>query len=435
MKKIIKIEWNGNNGGENVEIERLGTIHELKQIIYEITNIEIEKQILYHRGKVLKNEEMIYDVIDDEIPVRMIERMNGGKDITVGGFKIDVINLALWLSYFFILLPLIVMIFTTGIIPVMAMFLRQGLVWIFNKVGTVSGMSNYTIYNIFVWLIAFVLWLMSIIIVVMILFGGVLFPFANWISGSVCDGMWWSSYGSFVIAIIFFILYGLLNIPDEVNIFLRAIGEKALILNPIINPITGLMDKIVDSVKYEPFYVGFSSVGLILQGYHAGIDLMVNGFIQLDAFLRRYDCDTEEGRKKLRILLKNWRDYPFVSPKIRELHLEEYMDTIALRFDDKAYEKMKCDYDNLPVWMRYNPFSKQAGKFQVSTYFSEGFCTAMNAVKALSDSTNEVGGMIMVARMIKSGSVIGWIIAVLLLLMYIILIIYYFVWEKVASIF
>lgn len=412
------------------QIDRLATIHELKRCIYEKKNIDIEKQILYYRGKILQNTDIIFETItDQQIPIRMIERMNGGKDFKIGTMKIDLMVLLFWLSYIFILLPIVVMIFTTGIIPIIALFFREGLRWMMNSIGSMTGLANYTLYNIIIWIITFIIWLSSILIIIMLIIGALIYPFANWISGNVCDGAWWSSWMGFIIGIIFLIIYGILNIPDDVNAFLRLISDKAFVLKPIINPITTYLDQFIDTIKLTPFYA-IPELGMLLEGYHMGIDFVLSGLMQTGAFLRPYDCETEQGIRNMRNLLKNWRSNYYIAPKINDLKLGDVMDTFAKRFNEREYAKMKCDYENMPVWMKYNPFSRASGEYLVVTYTSNGFCGVINLIKATIDVLNDAGGATSIASMIKSASAFGYIFVVFIPILYLIMIIYY-MWQKV----
>ncbi len=406
----MKIEIIYNDKPLFIDINKLASIHELKYLIFEKTNIDVDKQILYCNGKVLQNNDLVCT------PIRVIERLDGGKKIQ----HYDILTILFWLAYINLILLFIVLLFS-GLLTVVAHLYEFALEWILDVIGSITTIDQYTIYKIIKWIFVFIIRIFIIYFFIYASSAFIAYPFAHWYKGSYCEGIQSANWVGFIVAIVFIIIYGIMNIPDEITALVKSIGGLSDITKLIVNPLVGFLDEVIDTGKYI-FLYPIPGLGAVFEGYFFGVDFTTSSIKKTEAYTKPYDCETEEGKNKIRRLLKLWENYPGISEQVANFHLEDIMEAVKIRFNDKDFAKLQCDYENLPVWNRYNPFHALTGKYFLANYGTGGFCFVLQVIKTITGMIGKIGGPNQVANMIKSGSVAGVFSIIALLIMFILII-------------
>jgi hypothetical protein len=397
-----------NNTTKNLRLPETTTISELKNTIYETLNIEHQKQILYYNGKILKDTENIKPI------VHLIERLNGGNID-----NIDVLTVLFWIFYVISIILFIVLLFS-GIPSLLAHIYRFALLWFIDFVAGIARISEYTLYKIVKWVFVFIINIFIIYFFIYAISAGIIYPFAHWYKGNFCDGIQSANWFGFICAIVYIIIYGIMNIPDEIGILIKYVGGLSDITKLIVNPIIDIINGFADKGKYMLLYV-IPFLGTFFQGYFFGIDLTTTGIKQMESFTKLYDCYTDEGREQIKRMIKIWESYPILSETVSNYHLEDVMEAIKIAFNEKQFDKLKCDYENLPIWNRYNPFNGLSGKYYLATYGVGGFCMVLTLIKSYTGMMGKIGSPNEIANMIKSGSVSGFITIIAFIISFIVL--------------
>lgn len=387
-----------NDKTYTIKVNEYISVLNLKEKIYQLSNINIHDQILYHNGKILSDNMTLKEsnIINNSI-------IHLNKKI-LGGF--DTFSILMWIIYV-VLLLIYLLLLISGILPVIAHGYEYILEWSLKKLGSLFGIANNKAYVIFIWILTFILRILIIYYFVYAITTFIIFPIIYSKKDKLCSSFQLSNKFGWIVALVFIIIYAIFNIPDELLSMLRYLGKLTPYVNVIVSPLSGVLQEFADVGKYAGIYA-IPFVGTpFLEGYHTAISFATSLLKQGVDFISQYNCDDDDQRRKLGRFIKSAPNNPELKDWIKSYNAGVLVEILPIALIPELYNRYKCKVDNLPFWEKINPFNKEASEFYTAKYASQGFCFALNIIRGLSGMLDSIGGSEQIANMIKSGNMAG----------------------------
>lgn len=375
--------------------------------IYSIKHNLNNFQTLYHNGFILDDHKCLkyYNITENS----SLYFSNGLK----GGF--DVFYIIVWFIYIICIL-LYFLILISGLLPVIAHVYDYILLWTIRKFGSLLGIDNNNIFKLFTWSFSFVL---RIFIVYFFVYAftsfAMLFLFYNYY-GDVCKTMKTSNLLGYIVSITFIIIYGIFNIPDELLLLFNEGMKINTFAATFGQPLGGLLQQIADVGKWTPIYA-IPIVGTpILTSYHFAVSTIATALYDSTSYMQLFNCDNKQVMEKMGKMFECYDKFPPLKDLAKSYHLENFFKMVAIGLIPKKKEYYKCLAEKQPFWEKLILWGN-AGKYYTATSAVSVLCTVLAIIKGFNTMlSNEIGGSLQLANMIKTGSLagIGGVIALLI---------------------
>lgn len=402
----ILINYNKSFG---IKINEYESIYNLKEKIFEITKIDIDDQILYFNGILLDNNKTIIEnnIIDNSI-LYLNKKIIGG---------IDTFSILMWLIYIVCLL-IYFLLLISGILPVIAHSYEYILEWSLKKIGEITKLNNYKVYDIIIWILTFIIRIAISYYFVYALSSFIIFPIVYSLKDKLCPSLTTSNKFGKIIAIVFIIIYAIFNIPDEFLLIFTYLSDISPYLEIIFKPLSGVLQQFADIGKFAPIYA-IPFVGTpFLEGYHVAVTTVTTLLKSGIDIVADYNCNNKEQKEKMGKMLINISKNPELRNFISNYHLKILTKILPIGLISNLNNYYKCKTDELPFWEKFSIFKKPGGefydfnnfspsKYYIAEYTTKGFCFALDLIRAISGMIDSIGGSEQIANMIKSGNMAG----------------------------
>lgn len=397
-----------------IDINPIESIYSLKHKIFEKINIPIKYQILTYSSKILRDNISIkeYSIPNNATIFLSIK--------SIGGF--DVFTLLFWIIYIFIFIAYLFTLLL-GFLPLIANVYGYMIKWTINLIGNFFNVKNKNWYELITWIIGYTIQIGIIFYFVYSSMTFLIMPILYQIRGAGCSMLISSNRFGFILAMVFIVIYGFLNIPNELLRLTQSIADVSIYGAIMFEPITRILTQIANVGKFAPLYV-IPIVGTpFLDGYHAGITIVANVIVNSVNALAQFQC-TEEGMKNIGNLILDFNKNPY-KPEYTGLRnvvdrggLKHAFQLAPIALIPSIKENFKCHVDNLPIWKKISPFGI-APYYYSSVMTANGICFALRLLKAFAGIINNIGSAVEMANMVKCGNVAGFftIIALIIVLL------------------
>lgn len=385
-------------------INEYESVYNLKECIYNKTEIDIDDQILSYNGLILRNDKCLKEYnIKNHSTLTLNHVLNGG---------FDTLSVLIWLLYacafMFYLLILI-----SGLIPVVAYTYAYLLNWVLNKVGSLTGLSNNSYYRSFVYLFMFMIGIVIVYYFVYATTSFMAFPIFYTKFDKICPATSASNSVGFWVALAFIIVYGLFNIPNIVLNLAVDATELNYFVAVFIQPILGVLENFANVGKFAGIYA-IPFVGTpFLEGYHFAVGLISTMIKEGLDMTKLFSCKDKESEKQIGLALRKASKEPGISDWIKSYHAEKIFEVIVIGLIPELYNNYQCRVENMPPWEKI--FNKDANKFYAAKYATKGFCFSLKLIHALAGIFDYIGGSSQLANMIRTGNM-GGVIAFIVLI-------------------
>ncbi len=412
------------NNSINININEFESVYNLKEIINQLTNININNQIIYYNGFLLTNDKLLKEYnITNNCNLYMNQALKGG---------FDTLSILMWLLYLcafmFYLLILI-----SGLIPVVAHTYGYLLDWAISKIGSFLGLGDNRYYKAFQYIIMFIISITIVYYFVYAMTAFIVFPIAYVRTDKLCKSIKSSNTVGFWVAIFFIIVYGLFNIPNFILNITYDVSNLNFIVGAILQPVLGILENFANIGKFAGIYA-IPFVGTpFLEGYHFAVGLISTAVTEGVNLTTLFSCQDEKLRKKIGLALREaTKKGSPLNDWIQSYDMQKITETIIIGLIPELYDNYKCKVDNMPFWEKFGlgfetingeSSSVVAGKFYTAKYATKGFCFALRFMQAIAGVLDSIGGSSQIANMIRTGN-IGGVIAFIVFIVCLILVLF-----------
>ncbi len=386
------------NTSLGIKINEYESIYNLKEYICNKTDIDIDDQMIYHHGQILKNNKCCKEYgIRDHDNLIMNRTINGG---------FDTMSILMWLIYLCVFM-FYILIMASGLIPVVAHTYGYMLDWAIGAAGGLLGIGGNRYFKAAKYIIMFIVSIAIIYYFVYALTSFMSFPIVYAKTDKICDSIISSNNVGWWVALFFIIVYGLFNIPNFIlNVGLEA-SNLNFIIGAIIQPVLGILENFANIGKFAAIYA-IPFVGTpFLDGYHIAVGLIATAIKEGVDATELFSCNNLALKKKLGMALRSLTEKG--SPLhdwVISYHAEKIIDSVIIGLIPELYNNYECKVNNMVFWQK---FGNTAGKFYAAKYGSEGFCFALRLMQGIAGVLDNLGGSSQLANMIRTGNMGGLI--------------------------
>jgi hypothetical protein len=386
------------NNSLNFCINEIESIYNLKELIKNKINIDINNQILHYQHMILDNNKSLQEYnIKNNSNLILIHSINGGFD------TLSLLMLLIYICAF----VLYILILVSGLIPIIAHIYGYLFNWILSKIGNITGLSTNRYYNGFTHVIIFILSFVIVYYFVYALTSFITFPIMYTRFDQLCKSMSISNKIGFWVALFFIIIYGIFNIPNFILDITIDMTNMNYIVATILKPILGLLENFANVGKFVGIYAIPFLGTPFLEGYHFAVDMMSSSIEQSIELSKSFNCDSQQSKKNIGLILKEQnRQGTLLYDFIKNYRAENIVESLIIGLIPEIYNSYKQKVDNMPIW---DKFGEVAGKFYTAKYVTKGFCFALKFLHIVANVLNSFGGSAQLANMIKTGNIGGLI--------------------------
>ena len=313
----------------------------------------------------------------------------------------------------------------TGLIPVIAHSYAFILDWIIEFIGKIFKLNQQEWFKIVKWIFYYIIKIGIVYYFVYALSAFIFFPLSYQLHGDGCRAIEISNKAGYAIAVTFIIIYAIFNIPDELLVLGRKLGEVTIYTDIIFSPFLGILKEFADIGKFGPLYaIPFLGTPM-LEAYHIAVGVISTLTYTGVEELSMFNCDHPKIREELTGIVENWYKPEFavlkefilnygIGKKITRQDkngkmVTEYkstlMEVLAIGLSPKLQKHYKCLVDNMAFWEKI--YKKDAQEYYAGSLATKGFCFGLKVIQGFANLFDSLGGPERVANMIKTGNIAG----------------------------
>ena len=418
---MITIFINNKEDIIKLNINEFISIYSLKTLIANKYKTNIDDIELFYNGKILKNNTSLYsnNILNNTNIFCNTNKLLGGSLV----LKI------LFMILYIISIILYILLLCIGIIPLFSHIytnIASELIdYILKKLGYNNG--NFSIIRMIIKMFTFFMKFFSVYYTVYFLSMIIVFPRLYLKKYDICGSVKVSKKIGKTIAMIFFIIYILFNIPDIIETSLIDLtnfnlsGNQTggpLIITSWLNPFLATIIEPLDEAKFS-FIFAIPFVGTpTIEAYHGIIDVVVELIFSTLDSTQDISCE-EGGMDKLLYILKNWQSIPPLKEFIKTQDLVSTINLLIPAFDNKIRDDLLEEIKTYSFWRRYNPFVNKVFKYYSSGVIYTITCFILKILHYSDDELNKAGNVEQVANMIKVGNISGVCSSIALIIIFI----------------
>ena len=418
---MITIFINNKEDILKLNINEFISIYKLKTIISKKYNSKIDDINLFYNGKNLKNDTSLKSnniLNNSNLFCNTNKLLGGSKVLKFLLILLYVISIILYIGLLCIgIIPLFSHIYTN--------VASELIDYILKRLGYEDG--SFSMIRMIMRMFTFFMKFFSVYYTVYFLSMIIVFPRLYLKHYNLCGAVKVSKKVGKTIAMIFFIIYILFNIPDIIETALIDLSNLNLSGNPRGGPliITSWLDPFLATV-IEPldeskfaFIFSIPYIGTpTIEAYHGIIDVVVELIFSTLDSTQDISCE-EGGMDKLNFILKNWKSIPPLKEFIKTQDLNSTIQLLIPAFDDTIRTNLLEEIKTYPFWKRYNPFVNSVFKYYSSEIIYTITCFILKILHYSDDELNKAGNVEQVANMIKVGNISGTCSSIALIVIFI----------------
>lgn len=378
----------------SLDIHEFDTIYSIKTDIFKRINIPISNQIIEYSGRILPDSMIAIDAgIRNNSVLSLTTQMKGGA---------DTLTILFWIAYALAFYLFVICLFF-GFIPALSEIYVYTIDYIISYIFT--SLKDNSIYNTIIGGIKFLIKYAILYFVIYAFTSLITYPLAFAYTNDTCESFDISSRIGFYVTVVFIIIYVFLNIPDIIVSAIQNINMP--LINPFIDPITNLIIRVSDLLKWPMFYA-IPFAGVVFEVYHQAIEMFASILFMATNEAEAFQNKNSGYTKLMEYFITHWTEYPEMKEFVQNAKLEKFIDILSISFDQQKDLWYRYQIEQMPFYERINPFNKIAVDYNLSTIINGIFSFVLDELHLMNDIlNNDIGTPATLSNMIKSGNLAG----------------------------